>query len=68
LTLTEVRSALAAPLSVGGRPIGVLAPAKRSTGRLATEEIEAFEVLALQGGLGFETVARRRAALEAVVL
>lgn len=65
---TEVRSALAAPLSVGGQPIGVLAAAKRSTGIFATEQIEAFEVLALQGGLGFETVARRRAALEAAVL
>lgn len=66
--LIEVRSALAAPLSVGGRPIGVLAAAKRSIGRFTTEEIDAFEVLALQGGLGFETVARRRAALEAAVL
>lgn len=61
------RCALAAPLSVGGRPIGVLAAAKRSSGFTA-EQVEAFEVLALQGGLGFETVARRRAALEAAVL
>lgn len=65
--VSEIRSALAAPLSAGGRPIGVLAAAKRSAG-FTTEEIEAFEVLALQGGLGFETVDRRRAALEAAVL
>ena len=61
------RSALAAPLSAGGKPIGVLAAAKRSSGFTA-DQVEAFEVLALQGGLGFETATRRRAALEAAVL
>lgn len=65
--VTEIRAALAAPLSAGGRPIGVLAAAKRSEG-FTSNEVHAFEVLALQGGLGFETVARRRAALEAAIL
>lgn len=63
-----IRCAVAAPLSVGGIPVGVLAGAKRKASKLTTEEIDAFEVLALQGGLGFETQNRRRAALEAVSL
>jgi GAF domain-containing protein len=63
----QIRSALAAPLSVGGKPIGVLVGAKRTIG-FTPAEVEAFEVLALQGGLGLETVARRRAALEAATL
>lgn len=67
LVAMRIRSALAAPLSVGGKPIGVLAGAKRTMGFI-DEEVEAFEVLALQGGLGLETVARRRAALEAATL
>lgn len=65
---TDIRSALAAPLSAGGKPIGVLTGAKRTSSGFTREEVEAFEVLALQGGLGLETVARRRVAFEAVSL